>query len=243
MKFSRPRILKYGILFSVVLLSLFLMEKTPSNLDSGLLPSSTSTVATSMVSTSSETASPQAPIITIVAFGDSITAGYGISIPEAYPQLLEDALILKGKNVQVINSGVSGETTAGGLRRAVFVAAQKPDVVIIALGGNDVLRGIDPASTKANLAGIITLFQKNNIVVILAGMKAPTNLGPAYVEEFDGLYPQLAKEYGLTLVPFLLEGVALDASLNQADGIHPNQKGAKIIAEKNILPKVLPLLK
>lgn len=242
MKLSRPKILKYCILFLAVGLSLFMLEKTRNSSVVEQTTPSAGVVATTTVSTSSEASTAKPMPQSIVAFGDSITAGYGITIPEAYPKRLEEALLQRGINVRVINSGVSGETSAGGLRRASFVAVQKPDFVIIALGGNDVLRGIDPATTKANLAGIISIFQKESIIVILAGMKAPTNLGPVYVEAFDGLYPELAKEYGITLVPFLLEGVALEPSLNQADGIHPNQKGAVIIAENNILPTILPLL-
>ncbi len=243
MNLSRRIILIYAILIATIGVSVFLVGKTPNNSVVGQATSKAITEAPVTVSTSSGSFTAKPKVRTIVAFGDSITAGYGITTPEAYPQLLENALTRNGKNIRVVNSGVSGETTAGGLRRASFVAAQKPDFVIIALGGNDVLRGIDPAATKANLAGIITIFKKEDIVVILAGMKSPTNLGPIYVEAFDGLYPELAKEYNLSLIPFLLEGVALDATLNQADGIHPNQNGAKIIAENNILPKLLPLLK
>jgi acyl-CoA thioesterase I len=237
MKFIYTRIAIYGIVFMVVTASLFFATQIsrPS------VPV-VSNVASTAAPTSTEVYVPKAGPRIIVAFGDSITAGYGITIPEAYPQILEDALIAKGENVGVINSGVSGETTAGGLRRAPFVAAQKPDFVIIALGGNDVLRGIDPAETKTNLAGIITIFQAEDIHIVLAGMKAPTNLGPAYVRAFDALYPELANQYNIPLVPFLLEGVALEPSLNQADGIHPNPEGAKIIAEKNVLPILLPLL-
>ncbi len=189
-----------------------------------------------------EPSAPSDSQLTIVAFGDSITAGYGITVSEAYPQALENALRAKGYDVRVINSGVSGETTAGGLRRAEFVAAQKPHVVIIALGGNDVLRGITPASSKENLRGIIKIFKQAGIRILLAGMRAPNNLGPEYVQEFDAMYPALAKEYGLRLAPFLLDGVALDPIFNQNDGLHPNPVGAKIIAEKNILPELLPLL-
>jgi acyl-CoA thioesterase-1 len=179
---------------------------------------------------------------TIVAFGDSITAGYGLDLADAYPAVLERALQEAGYPVVVMNSGVSGDTTAGGLSRAGFVASQKPDIVIIALGGNDMLRGIDPASTKNNLAGIIETFQRAGAKVVLAGMRAPANLGEGYVMQFDAIYPALAREFDVPLVPFLLEGVALEKSLNQADGIHPNETGARVIAEEILLPKILPLL-
>ena len=182
------------------------------------------------------------PRLTIVAFGDSITAGYGISVEDAYPAILGRLLTNEDALVSVINSGVSGETTAGGLRRVDFVVAQKPDIIIVALGGNDVLRGIPPEITKNNLAQIIEKFQKGNVRVILAGMYAPSNLGEAYVAEFNAIYPTLSKKYNVPLVPFLLEGVALNPELNQPDGIHPNQEGARIIAKENILPAILPLL-
>jgi acyl-CoA thioesterase I len=179
---------------------------------------------------------------TILVFGDSITAGYGLPLTDAFPSQLERSLLQQGYSVRVINSGVSGETTAGGLRRAPFASSQGADIVVLALGGNDVLRGVPPASTKQNLEGMIELFKAKGTRVVLAGMRAPSNLGATYVSEFDALYPDLAEKYSLSLVPFLLEGIALDPVLNQADGIHPNKEGARILAEKNILPILLPLL-
>jgi len=179
---------------------------------------------------------------TIIVFGDSITAGYGINSMDAYPAVLERKLRDVGYAVTVINSGVSGETSAGGLSRAEFVASQKPDIVILALGGNDMLRGIDPTSTRRNLAGIIETLKRSGATVILAGMRASANLGDAYVKQFDAIYPSLAREFDVPLVPFLLEGVALDPKLNQRDGIHPNEEGARVIAEQNILPMLLSLL-
>ncbi len=202
----------------------------------------TSTVDTSVPATTTTTTTLRDPELIIVAFGDSITAGYGLAISEAYPQILQSKLRAEKKNVTVVNAGVTGETSAGGLRRAEFIVAQKPDIVILALGGNDVLRGIPPASVKENLGGIITIFQQANIRVILAGMRAPTNLGPTYVAEFDAIYPALARKHSLALVPFLLQNVALVPNMNQPDGIHPNSLGVKIIVEQNILPVLLPLL-
>jgi acyl-CoA thioesterase-1 len=178
----------------------------------------------------------------IVAFGDSITAGYGIDLADAYPSVLEGLLREAGYSVTVVNAGVSGETTAGGLRRVDFVISQKPDIVIVALGGNDVLRGIPPDNTRSNLSEIVEKFQGAGIRVILAGMRAPDNMGKTFQDEFDAMYPALAETYNTAFVPFLLEGVALDGALNQSDGIHPNPKGARIIAEQNIFPVLLPLL-
>lgn len=179
---------------------------------------------------------------TILVFGDSITAGYGLPLSDAFPSQLERTLIAKGYSVRVINSGVSGETTAGGLRRAPFASSQGADIVVLALGGNDVLRGIPPASSKQNLEGMIELFKAKGAKVVLAGMRAPSNLGATYVREFDAMYPNLTEKYNLSLVPFLLDGIALDSALNQADGIHPNKEGARMLVEKNILPALLPLL-
>lgn len=182
------------------------------------------------------------PTTTIVAFGDSITAGYGLDVKDAYPAVLERALHDAGYAVTVINSGVSGETSAGGLSRAAFIASQKPDIVIVALGGNDMLRGIDPASTRNNLAGTIETLERGGATVVLAGMRAAANLGEGYVMQFDAVFPALAQEFDVPFVPFLLEGVALEKSLNQNDGIHPNERGARIMAEENLLPVLLPLL-
>jgi acyl-CoA thioesterase-1 len=171
----------------------------------------------------------------IIVMGDSITAGLGVQLEEAYPALLEARLRAEGHAVRVVNSGVSGETTAGGQRRADFIARQKGDIVIVALGGNDALRGIDPAAALAQL--------ESGARVVLAGMYAPHNLGSAYVGSFDAMYPVLAKKYSLPLIPFLLEGVALDPVLNQPDGIHPTPAGQRIIMEQNIYPVIVGLLK
>lgn len=179
----------------------------------------------------------------IIVMGDSITAGLGVQLEEAYPALLEARLRAEGHAVRVVNSGVSGETTAGGLRRADFIAQQKGDIVIVALGGNDALRGIDPAAAAVQLESIINILAQSGARVVLAGMYAPHNLGSAYVGSFDAMYPALAKKYALPLVPFLLEGVALDPALNQPDGIHPTPAGQRIIMEQNIYPVIIGLLK
>jgi acyl-CoA thioesterase-1 len=188
------------------------------------------------------TDTPEKEEVTIVAFGDSLTAGLGLDLGEAYPAELERLLRSGGISARVINSGVSGETTAGGLRRVDFVMALEPDIVIVALGGNDMLRGIDPAASKENLSGIITQLQSGGVNVILAGMYAPSNLGESYIREYNAIYPSLAETYSLVLIPFLLEGVALVPELNQGDGIHPNSLGIKIVAEQNVLPAILRVL-
>lgn len=179
----------------------------------------------------------------IIAMGDSITAGLGVELEEAYPALLEARLRAEGHAVRVVNSGVSGETTADGQRRADFIARQKGDIVIVALGGNDALRGIEPAAAALQLESIIETLVQSGARVVLAGMYAPRNLGSTYVGSFDAMYPELAKKYALPLIPFLLEGVALDPALNQPDGIHPTPAGQRIIMEKNIYPVIVGLLK
>lgn len=203
-----------------------------------LLSTPTSMETPEVVSNETDTESK----ITIVAFGDSVTAGYGIALESAYPRVLEKLLSERGYDVRVVNAGVSGETSAGGLRRVDFIKSQKPDIVVLALGGNDVLRGLSPEETKNNLYEIITSLRRDGIAVLLVGMYAPNNLGGIYEAQFNSLYPALSVELEVPFVPFLLEGVALQKDLNQSDGIHPNEAGAKIIAEKNILPALMVLL-
>ena len=170
----------------------------------------------------------------ILAFGDSLFAGYGLCPEQGYPEQLQVALQHLGRSVQVIDAGVSGDTTAAGLQRIKFVLdAQEtpPDLVLIELGGNDLLRGISPAETRDNLTAILTELQKRNIPVLLMGMRAPPNLGEAYVAEFDGIYPALAKRFGAKLVPFFLEPVYDKPALIQQDRVHPTAEGiAAIVA-------------
>ncbi len=177
----------------------------------------------------------------IVMLGDSLTAGLGLAAGEDLPSQLEKRLRGEGLAVRIINAGVSGDTSAGGLARLDWALADRPDMVIIALGGNDGLRAIPPAETRRNIGAIIEKLQARNIAVLLAGMKAPRNLGEAYAREFDALFPALAQEYGIAFYPFLLEGVALSRDLNQADGLHPNRRGVAIIAEK-MAPKIKQVL-
>jgi acyl-CoA thioesterase-1 len=178
----------------------------------------------------------------IVAFGDSLTAGLGVTAEEAYPARLQRRLEEHRLPYRVINAGVSGDTTAGGLRRLDWVLKSGPDVVILELGANDGLRGLNLDETKANLERIIQRCQQASATVILAGMKLPPNYGTEYTKSFEAIYPSLAKQYRLTLIPFFLDGVAGLASLNQADGIHPTSEGYRVIADK-ILDTLKPLLK
>lgn len=177
----------------------------------------------------------------IVAFGNSLTAGLGVAAEEAYPARLQRRLDERGLRYRVINAGVSGDTTAGGLRRVDWVLKSRPEFVILELGGNDGLRGLNLQQTKANLAEIIQRCQAASVKVILAGMKLPPNYGADYTKGFEAIYPALAKQYRLTLIPFFLDGVAGSASLNQADGIHPTSEGYRIIADK-VLEALAPLL-
>jgi acyl-CoA thioesterase-1 len=167
-----------------------------------------------------------------VAFGDSLTAGFGVSRDEAYPAQLQRRLDELEYRYRVINAGVSGETTAGGLRRVPWVLGSKPDVVILELGGNDGLRGLSLEQTTHNLSRIIEQLRQAGTTIILAGMKLPPNYGQDYIRGFEAIYPNLAKRYDLILIPFLLEGVAGSPALNQADGIHPTKEGYRIVVEQ-----------
>jgi acyl-CoA thioesterase-1 len=167
----------------------------------------------------------------IVVLGDSLTAGLGLPVSEAFPQRLQGLLDARGKNYEVVNAGVSGDTTAGGVRRLDWSLDGDVRVLIVALGGNDGLRGLPVSAMKQNLATIIERARSRGIRVILAGMEAPPNFGPSYTREFRQAYVDLAREHQVELVPFLLEGVAGDPLLNQSDGIHPNAQGAKAVAD------------
>ncbi len=179
--------------------------------------------------------------VRIVAFGDSLTAGYGLIGSESFPAKLEAALKARGRDVEVINAGVSGDTSRGGLERLDWTLAEKPDLIIVELGANDALRGIHPVETRANLKTILARLRERAIPTLLAGMRSPPNLGEAYGREFEAIYPELAKEYGAVLYPFFLEGVAADPKLNQADGMHPNAAGVDRIVER-ILDPVLKMI-
>jgi len=168
----------------------------------------------------------------IVILGDSITVGYGLDPKEAYPALLQKKIDIAKLPYTVANAGVSGDTTAGGLRRVAWVMGKGADVLVIALGGNDGLRGISPEETKKNLLGIIAKARSKNpeIQILLAGMQMPDNMGPNFTARFKAVFPEAAKESQATLVPYLLEGVGGVEKLNQADGIHPTPEGqAKVV--------------
>ncbi len=178
----------------------------------------------------------------IVTFGDSLTAGLGVATDESYPAQLQRKLDASGYPYRVINAGVSGDTTAGGMRRVSWVLNGKPSIVILELGANDGLRGLSLQETKANLEQIIQQLQNVSVTVVLAGMKLPPNYGREYTAGFEALYHTLAKQYHLTLIPFFLDGVAGSSSLNQADGIHPTGEGYRLIVEQ-VFPTLEPLLR
>lgn len=179
--------------------------------------------------------------VTILAFGDSLTAGLGVDPQSAFPTKLEEALKARGHDVRVINAGVSGDTAAAGRDRLDWVLTDDIDAVIVELGANDALRGIAPAETRTALTAILEMLKQRNLPVLLAGMLAPRNLGPDYAAAYDPIFPDLAKTYGAIYYPFFLDGVATQPALNQADGIHPNPAGVAEIVTR-ITPSVEELL-
>jgi acyl-CoA thioesterase-1 len=179
--------------------------------------------------------------IHIVALGDSLTAGLGLANNEAFPVKLQQALAAKGIMVNITNAGVSGDTMSGGLARLDWSVPPETDAVILELGANDALRGLDPAVTRRALEGLLSALARRNIPVLVCGMLAPRNLGADYARAFDPMFPELAKAHGTLLYPFFLDGVAADAKLNQRDGLHPTAAGVDIIVAR-ILPKVEELI-
>ena len=179
---------------------------------------------------------------TIAVLGDSLTAGFGVAPDEAYPALLQERVHREGYDYRVVNAGVSGDTTAGGLRRVDWVLRSRPAIVIVALGANDGLRGLSVAAMRANLEQIVERLRAAGAQVLLAGMRVPPNYGEAYGREFAATFPAVARKTGAALMPFLLDGVAAAPRLNQADGIHPTAKGQAIIAER-VWPYLKPLLR
>ncbi|HET8728058.1 MAG TPA: arylesterase [Alphaproteobacteria bacterium] len=186
-------------------------------------------------------AAARADSLRLLALGDSLTAGYGLADTETFTVQLEAALLSQGYDVQVINGGVSGDTTAGGLARLDWALADDPDLVLVELGANDGLRGIDPRTTRENLSRILEILDQRGIPTLLAGMYAPPNLGEEYGDAFDAIYPDLAEEYEVALYPFFLDGVATRPDLNQDDGIHPNGDGVAVIVEQ-LVPHVIELI-
>jgi acyl-CoA thioesterase I len=170
-------------------------------------------------------------LTTIVILGDSLTEGYGIKKELAYPTLVEKKLIAEGLNIKIINAGISGSTSASAASRLNWFIKSKPDILLLALGANDGLRGVDIRATKKNLKDTIHRAKENNIRVWLAGMKMPPNYGISYTQQFEKMFTDVASEEKVAFLPFLLEGVAAQTRFNQTDGIHPNEKGHEVIAE------------
>ena len=184
---------------------------------------------------------PAAATPVIMILGDSLVAGHGLPQGQAFPDILSNKLTTDGVDVKMINAGVSGDTTAGGLARLDWSLAENPDGAIIVLGGNDLLRGLDPQASYENLNAIINRLKDRNVKILLVGMQAPRNLGADYAAEFDRIYPALAAKHEILLYPFFLDGVALMLDLNQPDGMHPNIAGIDVITDK-IMPKVKQLI-
>lgn len=178
----------------------------------------------------------------ITTLGDSLTAGFGVSPDEAWPALLQTRLRREGYPYRVVNAGVSGDTTAGGLRRVDWVLRARPEVVVVALGANDGLRGQSVAAMRVNLAAIVRRLQAGGAKVFLAGMRLPPNYGADYAGEFARVFGEVARETRVAFMPFLLDGVAADPALNQPDGIHPNAAGHRLIASR-LWPFLVPLLR
>ena len=178
----------------------------------------------------------------IVAFGDSLTAGLGVTPEDSYPARLQARLRSEGYAYRVVNAGASGDTTAGGLTRVDWALRNRPDIVIVALGANDALRGQDLASVHANLDAIVARFQKAGVRVLVAGMEVPPNYGARYAADFRRLYAEVARKRGAAFMPFLLDGVAGNPRLNQPDGIHPTAEGYRVVVE-HLWPHLEPMLK
>lgn len=186
-------------------------------------------------------AAAQDATVSIIAFGDSLTAGYQLPESESFPAQLQMALAAKGRKVQIVNAGVSGDTTSGGLARLDWTLAGDADAVILELGANDALRGVDPKSTRENLDKMLSTISSKGADILLAGMKAPGNWGDDYQKAFDAIFPELAEKHNALLYPFFLDGVALNKSMVMPDGLHPTAKGVAEIV-KRILPSVEALL-
>lgn len=198
-------------------------------------------LAVSLLALLANFGSAEARPIKILAMGTSLTQGYGLPPGTEFTTQLQAALKAQGIDAEIVNAGVSGDTSSGGLSRLDWSLADHPDAAILELGSNDMLRGVPPKVTEKNLRAILSTLQKDHVPVLFTGMHAQRNLGPDYVAEFDAIYPRLAKEYPVIFYPFILDGVALNPKLNQADGLHPNPAGVKIIVAR-ILPDVKKLI-
>jgi acyl-CoA thioesterase-1 len=201
-----------------------------------------SLLAIIMLASAAHAQQPASPPLKLAVLGDSLTAGLGLPIQQAFPARLEKALREHGFAIDVLNAGVSGDTSSGGRDRLDWSIPDGTDAVIVELGANDTLRGLDPKITRAALDEIVKRLKARNMAVLLAGMYAPRNYGADYVASFDAIYPDLAKAYDVPLYPFFLDGVAADATLNQADGLHPTAAGVDIIVSR-ILPTVEAFLR
>ena len=199
-------------------------------------------LATAALAVAFAGAQPAGRVPVILDFGDSLTAGYGLPTGQAFPARLEAWLHQQGIEARVVNAGVSGDTTAGGLARLDWGLADKPDLVILALGANDALRGIEPSSVRENLDKMIGKIEASGAKVLLLGMLAPPNWGEEYRHAFDQIFPELARIHHLPLYPFFLEGVAMKPELNQTDGLHPNERGVAVLVDR-IAPVVARLLR
>ncbi len=215
---------RFFALFTLALLSVACSDSAPA------APAETATLDPS-VSTEVQAITLSEPI-KILALGDSLTEGFGVDQSMSYPAQLQDKLLQNGHNVAVINAGISGDTTTNGLARVDWSLQNEPDIVIVELGGNDSLRGVDLAVTQANLDEIVRKYTESGAVVIVAGMQTIQNLGPDYTAEFAAMYPALAEKYNALLIPFFLDGVAADPALNQADFVHPTAEGYTVIVDR-----------
>lgn len=219
-----PKFVQGAILLSSLLLGLGGCDRTPPE-------------------TASSSVVPPAAIRSVIAcMGDSLTAGYRVDEAEAYPALLEARLVEAGFNYQVINAGVSGETSSGALARLDWMLTLEPDIVILETGANDGLRGIDPALTRRNIEAIVARLKAEDIIIVLAGMKMVRNLGAPFTRSFNAIYSEVAQAYDLIRIPFILEDVAGRAQFNQPDGIHPTAEGYRIVSA-NLYPYVLEAIK
>ena len=212
----------------------------------GEAPTPTPEAAASATPTAAASAEVSGPEVRVLAFGDSLFAGFGLADTKlAYPARLEAALRAQGRNVRIANAGVSGDTTAAGRQRLAFTLdsqSEQPDLVLLELGGNDLLRGLPPEQTRANLAAMLAELKKRGIPVVLMSLQAPPNYGAQWQAQFDAIYPALAKEHGATLVPFVTEAVFADPKLLQADRVHPTAAGveALVAATEDAVTEALP---
>ncbi len=228
--------LMYG--FKPFIFSVFFAASLLSGCSESSVARSSGNTARPLVTPAATSTAPK-----IVAFGDSLTAGFGLAEPESYPYLLQQKLKAEGYDYEVVNAGVSGETSLGGLERADWVLGQENvDILILELGANDLLRAMPVSKMKSNLDQIIRKAKAKNVKVLLCGMLAPPTMGSDYSRDYTSAFPDLADEHSVEFLPFLLDGVATKRELNQADGIHPNAEGTRIMTE-NIYSALQPLLK